>query len=60
MSPAMQTLKEVLQDDDEAKFRNLGYQQDVKDPEEVLLIMYVAAICMNDEGIFRDLMRKNN
>lgn len=56
----MQTLKEVLQDDDEAKFRNLGYQQDVKDPEEVLLIMYVAAICMNDEGIFRDLMRKNN
>lgn len=59
VSPAMAKLKEVLDDDDMHKFNNLA-RSEINDPEEVLMVMYVAAICMNSEDIFKLLLRKNN
>lgn len=52
MSSTMMQLRKVLEDDDSLLFERLCVQSQIFDQDENLMLLYVAAICMNNERAF--------
>lgn len=52
MSSTMMQLRKVLEDDDSTLFERLCVQSQIFDQDENLMLLYVAAICMNNERAF--------
>ena len=52
MSSTMMQLRRVLEDDDSTLFERLCVQSQIYDQDENLMLLYVAAICMNNERAF--------
>ena len=55
----MQQLKRVLQNDNTQLLNKITMKQEIPDPEEVVLLLYVCAVCMNNEPAFDHLVAKN-
>jgi hypothetical protein len=60
MSNAMQQLRQAVQDDNKRLFQAIAFNNDVIDSDENLMILYVAAICMNDLAVFNHILTRNN
>ena len=56
----MQQLKRVLVDDNAPLFQQIGFDAEVRDPEECLFLLYVSAICMNSLTVFNQILARNN
>lgn len=60
MSSTMMQLRKVLEDDDSTLFERLCVQSQIYDQEENLMLLYVAAICMNSEQAFDSILARTD
>lgn len=60
MSSTMMQLRKVLEDDDSLLFERLCIQSQIFDQDENLMLLYVAAICMNNERAFDQILARTN
>ena len=60
MSSTMIQLRKVLEDDDSTLFERLCVQSQIYDQDENLMLLYVAAICMNNERAFDQILARTS
>lgn len=60
MSSTMMQLRRVLEDDDSTLFERLCVQTQIYDQDENLMLLYVAAICMNNERAFDQILARTS
>lgn len=60
MSSTMMQLRRVLEDDDSTLFERLCVQSQIYDQDENLMLLYVAAICMNNERAFDQILARTS
>ena len=58
-SEHMAMLEKVYNDDSAALLNQLAFDRDVKDSEEAILVMYVAAVIMNQQAVYKHILKKN-
>lgn len=55
----MGQLKKVVQHDNMQLLNKIAMKTEIMDPEEVIMVLYVCAVCMNNQPAFKHLVRKN-
>jgi hypothetical protein len=55
----MSQLKKVVQHDNMQLLNRIAMKTEIMDPEEAIMVMYVCAVCMNNQPAFEHLVRKN-
>lgn len=52
-------MKKVIQHDNMQLLNKIAMHTEIMDPEEVIMVLYVCAVCMNNQAAFEYLIRRN-